>query len=49
MVEDLIYMWYKYLYQDNVTNLMPGLISPIYVTNLTNVTTHMPTCTHQRF
>jgi hypothetical protein len=50
MLEDPNYMWgCKYVYQDNVTSLVTVLISQSYVTNLTKVTTQMPTCKIKRF
>ena len=45
MLEHPIYIWgCKSLYQDNVTNLVPGLIWASYVTDLTQVTTQISTC-----
>ena len=50
MLDNPIDMWEgKYLYQDNVTNLVTFLISQSYVTKLTKGTIQMPTYESKRF
>ena len=45
ILQDPIHMWvFKHLNQDNDINLVTVLILHSYVTNLTTVTTQMPTC-----